>query len=109
MVYEQKCRYRDHPDRAFDQAIKEGRTLTEEEHELYGKLYAKLRKRVPRIRISLPIDMAELIAIDLERKSEWVGVSDMDPDWWDCYQEYIKQVKLQLKKRNERLSKKEEN
>ena len=109
MVYKQKCRYRDEPARAFDQAIKENRSPTEEESELYNNLYSKMRKKVPKIRISLPIDMAELIAIDLEKRSEWIGDCDYEPDTYSCYMEFIKQVKLQLKERSENLSKKEEN
>jgi len=66
----------------------------------WEKERAERRKQIPKIKITLPLDMAELIAQELQGKSEWVGIVASEPQPYECYDEFVKQVKLQKKKLN---------
>jgi len=68
------------------------------EFKHWEKERAERRKQIPKIKITLPLDMAELIAQELQAKSEWVGIVASELQPYECYDEFVKQVKLQKKK-----------
>ena len=72
--------------------------MNDPEFEQWEKERAERRKQIPNIKITLPLDMAELIAQELEAKSEWVGIDASELQPYECYDEFVKQVKLQKKK-----------
>lgn len=74
--------------------------MNDPEFKHWEKERAERRKQIPKIKITLPLDMAELIAQELQAKSEWVGIVASELQPYECYDEFVKQVKLQKKKLN---------
>tara|TARA_R100001082_G_scaffold90037_1_gene56541 strand:+ start:73 stop:345 length:273 start_codon:yes stop_codon:yes gene_type:complete len=66
--------------------------------EQWEKEKAARRRKIPKIRISLPIDMAEVLCKEFERDLKWIGITACEPDIGECYSEFIEQVKIQKKK-----------
>jgi hypothetical protein len=72
--------------------------MNDPEYEQWKKERLERRNKIPKITITLPLDMAEFIADEFKDKSKWVGITGCDVEPYECYDEFIKQVKLQKKK-----------
>ena len=69
------------------------------QYEQFKKEQLEKRKKIPNLKITLPLDMAELISEELERQSKNIGFilyDGVQPG--DAYDEFVKQVKLQKSK-----------
>ena len=69
------------------------------QYEQFKKEQSEKRKKIPNLKITLPLDMAELISEELERQSKNIGFilyDGVQPG--DAYDEFVKQVKLQKSK-----------